>query len=426
MKKSIGKVLVGFFLAITLNLFVLSKISSGQTIDLSWLFLSQLLSLLGTTLLSISFLLSSRLRFVEDWFGGLDKVYRLHHLTGGFSFALLLHHPLFLLINALPNTALGWKYLWLSDVLPYNWGVLSLYSLLLMLTLTLFLNLPYSVWKKTHELMGISLLFATLHILTISSDVSRYYPLRFWILLLLLVSAISVIYRRFLYSLFGPKYTFLINTVDRREDVLVIDLIPTTKKMKFTPGQFVFARFEGLGKETHPFSISSNEQNDSVRLAVKILGDFTLSMRSLKVGDQVTIWGPYGKFFEGALNGKDLVWVAGGIGVTPFLSLMTSKLVTGTERKVDFFYCVNSPKEAVFDQEIEENSSLNPSIVYHKYNSQTEGRIDAKKIIKLTGSLINKKVFLCGPLPMMDSLAKQFKSLGLKNRDIIFEDFNFK
>lgn len=425
MKIKIGLFLTWLFLAITVILFVAAKFT-GSGFVTSWLLVSQLFSLVGVTLLCLSFVLSSRWRFVETWFGGLDKVYRLHHLLGGLAFVLLLHHPIFLILEVLPDLNFAWKYLWLSSLLPYNWGILSLYSMTLMLILTLLINLPYSLWKKTHEFMGLALLFAGFHIITITSDVSRYLPLRWWIISLLLLAAYAAIYRRFLYGLIGPKYHYVIDSIRQIGDVYAIDMLPVGDRLSFNAGQFVFAKFLDLGNESHPFSLASGSGENYLRLVVKILGDYTWQLGSLHEGSSVTLWGPYGKFGDGTLGQKPLIWIAGGIGITPFLSLLTDELETPKTRRIDLFYCVGSAEEAVFDQEIKTLSAKKPNIIYHPYPSNVCGHLDAQKLSEICGGLRDKKIMLCGPLGMMNSLATQLKAAGVKNQNILFEDFNFK
>lgn len=425
MKIKIGPFLVWLTLAATLIFFILAKLA-GSGFVFSWLLGSQLLSLLGVTLLCLSFVLSSRWRFIENWFDGLDKVYRFHHLLGGLSFVLLLHHPIFLILEVLPDLNFAWRYLWLSTLLPYNWGILSLYSMMLMLIFTLLLNLPYSLWKKTHEFMGLALLFAGFHIITITSDVSRYLPLRWWILALLLLALYAAVYRRFLYRFIGPKYRFVIHNLRRIGDTYALDMLPEGKSLPFHAGQFVFAKFPELGNEAHPFSLASGPEEKYLRLVVKILGDYTWKIGALHEGSPVDLWGPYGKFGEAAFGDKPLIWIAGGIGVTPFLSLLTAEVQNKQTRQIDFFYCVGDEEEAVFDQEIKLLSAKAPNIIYHQYPSNVCGRLSAPVLEKLCGDLRQKKIMLCGPIGMMNSLATQLKAVGVKNRDIIFEDFNFK
>lgn len=426
MKSKIGIILTWLFLLLTLGLFLLSKQVSSEGIQISWLFISQLFSLSGATLLSISFILSSRWSFIEDWFGGLDKVYKRHHLFGGISFVLLLHHPLFLILNILPDVQFSWKYVWLSDQLPYNWGVLSLYSMILMLVLTLLINLPYSLWKKTHEFMGLALFFAFFHILTISSDVSRFLPLRFWLITLMIIALYSVIFRRFLYPVIGPKFQYMVKEVLRLGDIYILDLLPLGRKLKFNPGQFIFTRLEDISGESHPFSITNSSSQDSLRIVVKVLGDYTWKLGSLKPGSSATLWGPYGKFGEAAMRGGDLIWIAGGIGITPFLSLLDYELENPQSRKIDLFYCVGMESEAVFDQEIKDKFCRVPNMTYCKYLSDVSGRINIEKIIELCGGVENKKIMICGPVSLMESLASQLRKIGIKNHNIIFEDFYLK
>ena len=421
-----GKIIIWLLLLITLTLFILAKFQTNQTFVLTWLVASQLLSLLGVTLLSVSFLLSSRSRIVEDWCGGLDKVYKLHHLVGGLSFVLILNHPLFLVVNALPNTSLGFKYIWLSNILPYNFGVIGLYSMMLMLILTLFINLPYLIWKKTHELMGVALLFSVLHILTITSDVSRYVPLRFWIIFLLMIAVWSVIYKKFLYGVIGPKYLYVVDRVRKLDDVAEIYLKPTVKTMNYRAGQFAFVKFESLGEESHPYSIASGSNSNEIVFGIKALGDYTLGVKEIKPGDKAILYGPYGKFYEGSLVNKDLVWIAGGIGITPFLGLLDDEIKKNNGRSVDLFYCVRSSTEAHFDQEIKNKLVMTNSVRYHQFCSNDKGRLNANVILEMLGTFSNKKFMLCGPVPMMESLAAQLQKLGVKNGDILFEDFNFK
>lgn len=426
MKLKIGNIFLWSSLVITVSLFVLAKTTDGDTLTLSWLNLSKLLSLTGTTLLAFSFLLSSRLFFLEAWFGGLDKVYRIHHIVGGIAFVLLLHHPIFLLFDVLPDLDFGWRYFWFSELTAYNWGILTLYFMSLMIILTLFIRLPYSVWKKTHEFMGVILILASFHILTISSDVNRPIPLRYWILFLLFMAITSAFYRRFLYGVIGPKFKYLVKKVETRNNVLVVDLAPLDRKMNPWPGQFVFTRFDGFGNEQHPFSLSSISPEGDIQLGIKILGDHTAEIASLNVNTVATLWGPYGRFWEGYIAKKDLIMIAGGIGITPFLSMIQREVKLPTDRKVNLIYCVKDGKEAVFDHDIEEMTRDKSNINYTLYTSEVSGRIDATKIIGIVGTHENKKIMICGPIPMMNSLADQFTKLGVKNKDIIFEDFNLR
>lgn len=420
---------LGFFvfasMLVTLNLFILSKFSNSN-LAISWRVASQICSLFGLILLSISFLLSSRWRFLDKWFGGFDQVYKYHHMTGAWSFLLLLHHPLFLAIDALPRANLSLNYLWFSGNLSDNFGLLALYGMALLLILTLLINLPYSVWKKTHEYMGVTLIFASLHVFTVMSDVTFFWPLKIWVWSNIFLAGIAIVYRRFLYEFIGPKYEYVVESVERKGEVIDLVFRPGKKIMPYSAGQFVFVSFPGISKEKHPFSIASASDKEQIRLGIKILGDYTLKLIDIKVGEKVIFWGPYGQFWQGARNDKNLVCIAGGIGITPFLGIVEEERKSQKRRQLDLIYCTRDATDAVYDKDLEQNSRGIETINYTRFFSNLEGRITAGKVAEKIGELSGRKILICGPEAMMLSLADQFKKMGVKNRDIYYENFNFK
>lgn len=424
MKKK-GLFFVWTSILITINLFALAKIYSGLGLSLTWTTASQLASLLGTNLLCISYILSGRFKLLDYLFGGLDKVYRIHHTTGGLAFVMLLHHPLFLIVNALPNTELTSKYFWFSDILAYNFGVMALYLMILLLLLTLVINLPYHIWLKTHEYMGLVLLLASAHILTITSDVSRFAPLKLWLVTLLILGVFSAAYKKFFYKYFGPKFTYEVDDISIISDTYTIYLKPSSVAMSYYPGQYVFASFEKLGPESHPYSIASTGADGKLRLSIKVLGDYTLNLKKLAVGDKAVLFGPYGSFYESLLGSRDLVFVAGGIGITPFLGMLEMANNTN-KQKIDLIYCTKNESEMIFSHEIEKIVNISKKITLHKFCSDDKGRISPKEILRLIGGGDKKKFLLCGPQQMMENIAIGLASLGVKKRNVIFEDFSFK
>ena len=414
-------------LLITVNLFVLSKSDIMLSLHSPWLFFSQLFSLIGTVLLCFTFVLGSRSRFLENIFGGLDKVIKIHHILGGISFVLLLHHPLFLAVQALPNFVLSSKYLFFSSDSIYNFGVIALYLMILLLLLTLVVKLPYDVWIKTHDLFGIVLLFASLHIFFINSDVSRYLQLRIWMFLNLGVGVFFYIYKVFLYKWFGPKYTYSVIKVNQINDVLEIYLMPENESVKYKSGQFAFIKFNKEGiDETHPFSFSSDPDEQIVRFSIKILGDYTLKLRQLTVGTKCDVWGSYGKFYYAFDGTKDVVCIAGGIGITPFISLITHEVHHLSTRKINLFYSARSEQEALYHTDFLELQSKLINFNYLPNLGGQKPRLTAQLIKEEIGELNNKIFYICGPSAMMYSISAQLKENGVKSKDIIFEDFNFK
>ncbi|KKT49685.1 MAG: hypothetical protein UW41_C0003G0052 [Candidatus Collierbacteria bacterium GW2011_GWC2_44_18] len=112
--------------------------------------------------------------------------------------------------------------------------------------------------------------------------------------------------------------------------------------------------------------------------------------------------------------------------LTPFLLLLTDEIRNQKPRNIDIFYCVGTEEEAVFDLEISTLASRKSGITYHRYISDVDGHLDANKLMEMCNGVVGKRIMLCGPVAMMNSLASQLKVVGVKNKDIVFEDFNFK
>lgn len=409
-------------IAITLNLFLLSKTNILIVAQNPLLSLSQMLSLVGTVLLSITFILSSRLPFVEKVFGPLDKSYKLHHLLGGISFVLLLHHPLLLALRFLPSTP---TYIFLGNNLIYNSGIIALYLLILLLIFTFLINLPYQLWLFTHQFMGLSLLFATLHVYFVDSDVSRYWPLRLWMLFWLGAAVISFIIKKFFYRYFVPHYDYQIESISPSGEFVDIYLKPTSVSIKFTPGQFAFFTFHSsdIKTESHPFSFASCPSDKLLRICVKNLGDFTSNLKNLKINDIVTIQGPFGQFGQSFYQNQNIVAIAGGVGVTPFISLFKS---TPENNLTNFHFFYSAKNESLaLDNQFFFQLKLS-HFVYHPWMGDQKSRLTATDIKEQVPEFNHNVFYLCGPYTMMINLRDQLMRLGIPQRSIIFEDFSLK
>jgi len=427
MQKKKGNFIIMVLVILTLSLYLLSKADLKILWRYPWLSVSQMMSLVGVVLLSFTFVLGSRSKFLENWFGGLDEVNKKHQRLGKISYFLLLLHPLLLAVNVLPNVKAATNFLYLSQNNVYNFGVLALYLMTAVLFLTLVMKLPYHIWIVSHDFMGLVLLLGIFHVFLVESDVSHYLPLRGWILFMLGTGFYFYIYKVFLYKWLGPKHEYLVKRVKKIGDILEIYLEAKSKPIAFFPGQFVYLSFDDPElREAHPFTFSSSPDNKIVRFSVKILGDYTSKLKKLVPGTKAVIWGAHGRMYQGFYANKEVVCIAGGIGITPFLSLLEYEINHPKKRKIDLFYSVKSKNEAVYDRELEEWENRLERFIYHPNFGDSKPRLTMAKIKKTIGSVENKRFYLCGPTSMMKSMIKQLKNIGVKNNSIIFEDFNFK
>ena len=353
-------------------------------------------------------------------------MYKAHHIIGGLAFVMVLHHPLFLAVGALPNANLATSYVFFSRNLSYNLGVFSVYSFLLLLLLTFLIQLPYSLWKKTHNLMGIPLVFACLHIVTITSDVSRYFPLRVWMLFMIFFAILTAFYKILLYEKLGPRCEYEITKIEKSENVYIFSLLERGGKMSYKPGQFVFLKINCLGNEYHPYSIVSAPNELYLKVAIKVLGDYTLRLDRVCEKEGCVIQGPYGNFYKPMESDSDIVMIAGGIGITPFIGMIKESLSQNKSRKIDLFYAVRNKEDAVFLVEIEKMCSEDKSFAWNLIISSEGNRISAQLIKDNLTDSPKKKFLLCGPSSMMYEIADDLQKMGVKNADIIYEDFSFK
>lgn len=203
-----------------------------------------------------------------------------------------------------------------------------------------------------------------------------------------------------------------------------ISMEPQQKPMQYDTGQFMYITVHEHGtikKEEHPFSVTSNPQGTTLSFAAKGLGDFTQSLTSLKKGDRVTVEGSYGKFLFDIPNQRQL-WIAGGIGVTPFLSKVRS-LSNNSPLDAILYYIVSTEDEAAYLKELQNIQNKVSTFKVIPYFSKSQGRISAEVVAQTVKDFAARDIFLCGPIPMMQSLHSQFKALGIKSSQIHSEEF---
>jgi predicted ferric reductase len=207
--------------------------------------------------------------------------------------------------------------------------------------------------------------------------------------------------------------------------------------MNYAPGGFAFISCQDnpeVSPEHHPFSISSTPAESRLRFSYKEVGDYTRSLKKLKPGDPVDVFGAYGEFTSYMFyEFKKQIWIAGGIGITPFLSMLAYEVRNQDIKDVWFYYLAKSAEDAVYDAEIRQwiegqalaNLDYPDTIHYIRHFSNQDGLLSAATIQEKAGDLTDYAILLCGPPALMRALKKQFVALGVQPSRIFFEDFNF-
>ncbi len=393
--------------------------------------LGQITGLIGMVLFALTLVLTTKNKMIENSAGGLDKVYTLHRTTGALSFIFLLFHPLLLVFKYIPSDwAQAAIYLWPSRSWGVNFGMLSLAIMIVLLGMTFYISMKYKDWKISHKILGVAFIIGCLHTFLVTTDISRNPYLKIWMILVCLLGVVAHIYGSYLIKLLKKQHKYNVVNVEQNGKFTTITLVPTQTPMEYKAGQFTFIKFHTEDKtlnEAHPFTIASSPDalpDNQIRYVIKSLGDFTSRLSEIKNGTLVIIDGPYGKFDYTKYNNEQ-IWIAGGVGITPFLSFAQSIHTSNFKKKITLYYCTRDGSEQVHYDELAKISETTKNFKVMQFCASEKGQITAEIIDELT-SLKNKDIFLCGPPPMMNAIKAQLIANGVKKNHIHMEEFGFK
>jgi ferredoxin-NADP reductase len=207
--------------------------------------------------------------------------------------------------------------------------------------------------------------------------------------------------------------------------------------LRFQPGQFLTFVVNLDGKEIRRgYSFSSSPLNGgAASVTIKRIPDGLVSNhmnRNVKAGDLLQVLGPSGEFVAGPSTGapRHFVFVAGGSGITPLMSLTETLLVAEPDCKIDLLYGNRSLEDVIFRQRLQDLALRHPNLTVHHvlqnppagWNGAT-GLLTGEKILALAGGLDHKNFFICGPEAMMHGAAAALKAAGVPDTRIKTERF---
>lgn len=366
---------------------------------------SQYLGSVALILMAISQLVSTRFPGVQLIFGGLDRVYLLHKWIGIFSVsAFMLHDVIDAEIRNLGRET------WIMDMAEEG-GEIALYGLLILVLISLLTFVPYELWKKTHKFIGAFYALAAFHYLYIIKPFTLLDPLGIYLTVFCAIGVVSYVYMLIFHGLIDRAHSYLIKDISVEGDILDVRLSPVGRGIKHTAGQFSFFHWNG---EKHPFTIASGPTQDrNIRFCIKALGGHTSRLKAeLREGDQVLVSRPFGHFK--LPKTKQQCWIAGGIGITPFLAWIDA-LGESSNIKVDLFYCIRSVGGKVsFIDELK-----HPNVHLHVIDSATGDRLEIDQIKQVVGEDFKKSEFsFCGPKSMRHNLQEDIS--------LNFEEFELR
>ncbi|GHA27129.1 iron reductase [Salinimicrobium marinum] len=413
-------------LVLPLWMFSFPETTVKHNLKPTFVYASQIFSLLGFAFFALTFVLSTRSKFLEDMFGGLDRVYHFHKFTGKMAGLFLLLHPVFLALRWISEdlSKATWYLLPLHRRMEINLGSWSLMGILVLLIFTFIIKIPYDKWKISHKMLGFFFIPGIFHVF-LQNTFSGNPALRIYLSLLTAAGVLAWLYKSIFYDLLKEKTSYLVTSVERlNSKIMEIELSPQKEAERFLPGQFFFFSFlaDYIPSESHPFTVCAQEKDSKIKIIVKSLGDYTsLLHRLLDTNVPVLLDGPYGRFTYN-MAGNDQVWIAGGVGIAPFLSWANHLLAHPDQfLKVNLFYCVRRLPEAthlhIFQALEEQMLDFHVQVICET----CEGLFEISGLCGIK----NKDIFICGPGKMRKSFVKDLERMNIPKKQIHFEDFDF-
>jgi predicted ferric reductase len=389
-----------------------------------WRELSVAVAFVGLALMGLQFIPTARLPFLADAFP-MDAIYYFHHHSSQLALFLVLTHPIILFYNN-PNT------LRLLNVFTAPQravaGVVAVLAVLLLVlssTQRRNLGLSYESWRVIHDILSFAAVgLALLHIFGVGYYSSGPVPYAMWSLLAILWAGLFV-YVRFLKPVMMLSRPYELKQVTpERGDSWTLGIEPIGHPgLTFRPGQFAWLTIQAspFAIRQHPFSFSSSaERPGRLEFTVKELGDFTRVVKSIPPGQKVYLDGPYGTFSIDRHDAPGYVLLAGGIGITPLISMLRTMADRGDKRPVTLFYGNLNWDAITFREELdqlEQRANLRVVHVLERPSADWRGEkgfITADLLKRhLPKEAQSLQYLMCGPLPMIEAVERALQKVGI-------------
>jgi len=403
-----------------------------------WRELSIALGYAGLAMMALQFVLTARFKVIKAPYGA-DIVYHFHREISYIALFMILAHPTLLFIFS-PDT------LGLLNVFNAPWraraGVSALLALVFVVGASVWrkqLRFEYNKWRIWHGILAaVAVILAMIHVILAGHYINTAVKQVLWVGYGIFWVGLLVYIRFFKPFLLLRRPYQVENVKKERGNAWTLAVRPVGHPgMHFSPGQFAWltAWHSPFSDSEHPFSISSStSEPENVQFTIKELGDFTSRIKQMQPGQPVYLDGPFGAFsIDRHPHAQGYIFIAGGIGITPIMSMLRTLRERGDQRPLFLVYANNKWDEVTFREEIETlQHALNLKVVHVLADPpqvwQGERGFITKEILQ--NCLPEERqpnvyeVFICGPPPMMDAVEKILPAIGFSFGDFHSERFN--
>jgi len=426
MKRNIGNLFIIACVFLTIVVWFVFPPEQDGRANFARQYAGEIIGSVNIVLMASALFLSTRPKWAEPYFGGLDKMYITHRHAATTAFLLIFVHVL-----TVPISVTSWKLGNYLAVIAFA-GIVSIVLISLAPRITYLNKLTggtYEGWKNLKQYIGIFFIIAFIHSLTIGKPLNAFIAIN-WVQIFFIIGTVSYLYTE-VFGRFLKKYLPYTVEAVKHPNTSTTEVTLRAKKDSIPAqraGQFLFVRFpnDKTLNESHPFTISSAPHDDVLRVTIKTSGDFTRALfTNLKPGMDAVVEGAYG-LFDYKTGGSKQIWLAGGIGLTPFLSFIRA-MAGNLDQDINFYYTVRHQEEALYIDEIEAAAQKNPRLKVHIRYSAVDGSLNIDDIVKNAGGTVSDHdIYMCGPLPMVNAFEQKFLALNVPANQIHYEEFNFR
>ena len=433
------------FLAVLLAPALLAPVLHGPRTGDSSSLLSQLsvgMGLLATSLLVCAVVLPSRVRSLTRTLG-IDGVLGIHRFVG-LAVTLLVGLHIILVLAAKPGNVALFDILHAPNRARAAVGAtVALAALVALTVLRRRLRQRYEVWRWAHlALAGSVLVLSALHIWWLNHLV-RDTAMRA-LFTVLAVTALGVLGYRWLWlPIFGPRREYVVREL-RTETSTVSTLVLEPRRdrhqrgyrtLAFAPGQFAWIRLNpSIGAQEHPFTIASSAHLGLwTEFTIRHSGDFTNELRQLRPGSPVWVDGPHGAFTLDLRRCTGLVMIAGGVGITPMMSMLLTLAHRRDRRPHRLVVVARTLDELLFRAELSELQQRLDLTVVELLRSPppswtgASGAVDEDLLTALLPGAFRRNqldYYLCGPPAMVTDVLTVLDGLDVPQPRIHTEQFD--
>ena len=402
-----------------------ANLTSGEPGDI-YIALGRLTGLLSAYLILIQLVLISRFSLIEREYG-FDKLNYLHRIIGFTLGVFIISHPVLLILGyAAANQTSAWTQFMNFQTKWHDIFSATVAFLIIILTALISLKairrrVPYEFWYFAHLPLYVAIAISFEH-QTRTGDLTTGGALWYWFGINLLAVGLLLVYRFLRPTYHFWRQGFKVEKVVRESDTVysVYIIGRQLTDYKFSSGQYATLIFlQSKLWFHHPFSFSDTKNDQHLRFTVKALGDFSNQLSELRMGTRVWIDGPLGTFTLAKAQTKRFLFIAGGIGLTPILSLIKSR---PNNTNALLLYSNKTEAEVIFRDEL---AAAGIKTHYFFTSQGSENRISVEKIRALCPDFRDRDIYICGPERMMTDLLCDLKAERVPSAQLHAENFNY-